>query len=153
MKKIILKWMLISLGIGMIPVVMLGASQGGIALSPFILLFSFIVGLTGAAIHASIFAFRVGAKKQKIQAALFSGVSALIVGFLVYSESQCALEQEYAAERASDYINSKAELDIKHLSSAVYNPEKCVCTFEYSGPVKTFTIFVTEYGELHFSPH
>lgn len=153
MKKIILKWLLISLGVGMIPVIILGASQGGIALSPFFLLFSFIVGLAGASIHASVFAFRNDSRKQKIQASIFTGVSALTIGFLVYSESQCTLDPEYATERASDYVRSKAELDTKYLSGAVYNHEKCVCKFEYTGPVKTFTIFVTEYGELHFSPH
>jgi hypothetical protein len=153
MKKIIIKWILISLGIGMIPVVMLGASQGGIALSPLILLLFFIIGLTGAAIHANIYAYKKGVKKQKIKAFAFAGISFVIVVLLVYSESRCELKQEYATERASGYIRSKSELDIKNLGEAVFNHERCLCTFEYSSPAKSFTIFVTEYGELHFSPH
>ena len=153
MKKIITKWILISLGIGMIPVAILGASQGGIALSPLILLFFLIVGLTGAAIHANIYAYLRGTKKKKIQSSVFAGISALIVGLLVYSESRCELKQEYAIERASGYVRSKSDLDIINLGEAVFDPEKCVCTFEYSSRTKKFEIFVTEYGELHFSPH
>ena len=153
MKKIIAKWILISLGIGMIPVVMLGASQGGIAISPLILLLFLVIGLMGAAIHANIYAYKSGTKKQKIQASIFGGFSAVIVGFLIYSENQCELKQEYAEKRANSYVSSKSELDIKHLGGAVFNRENCVCTFEYFSPIKSFTIFVTEYGELHFSPH
>ena len=137
----------------MIPVVILGASPGGVALSPLILLFFLILGLTGAAVHANIHAYRKGEKKQKILGSVFAGVSALVVGLLVYSESRCELKQEYATERASGYVRSKSNLDIKNLSEAAFDLEKCVCTFEYSSPTKKFEIFVTEYGELHFSPH
>lgn len=137
----------------MIPVVILGASQGGIALSPLILLFSLMVGLTGAAIHANIYAYRKGTKKQKILSSVFAGISALVVGLLLYSESRCELEQQYADKRASDYVRSKSDLDIKYLGEAAFDLEKCVCTFEYSSPTKKFEIFVSEYGELHFSPH
>ncbi|PRO73293.1 hypothetical protein C6Y40_12230 [Alteromonas alba] len=153
MKKIITKWLLISLGVGMIPVVILGASQGGIALSPLILLFFLMVGLAGSAVHANIYAYRKGTKKQKIQGSVFAGISALVIGFLVYSESRCELRQEYATERASGYVRSKPDLDIKNLSEPVFDLEKCVCTFEYSSPTTKFEIFVSEYGELHFSPH
>ena len=153
MKKLIAKWILLSLGIGMIPVVILGASQGGVALSPLILLLFLFTGLIGAAIHANIHAYKSGTNKQKIQASLFGVISAVTVGFLAYSESRCELKQEYATERASGYIGSKSELDIENLGSVVFDRESCVCTFEYSSPTKTFTIFVTEYGKLHFSPH
>lgn len=137
----------------MIPVVMLGASPGGIALSPLILLLFLIIGLTGSAIHANIYAYKKGAKKQRVQASIFAGISAILLGFLIYSESRCELKQEYAVERASSYVRSKPELNIKNLGDAVFDNEDCVCTFEYSSITKTFTIFVSEYGELHFSPH
>ncbi|MEP0495007.1 MAG: hypothetical protein ABJD02_04695 [Paraglaciecola sp.] len=137
----------------MIPVVLLGASPGGIALSPLILLSFLMIGLAGAAVHANIYAYRKGTKKQRIQGSVFSGISALVVGLLVYSESQCELKKEYATERASGYVRSKSDLDIKNLSEPVFDLENCVCTFEYSSPTKKFEIFVTEYGELHFSPH
>lgn len=151
MKKIVVKWMLISLGMGMIPVVLLGPSPGGIALSPLILLFCFSVGLFGSAIHINILSFKLGSKEQKLQAVTFASFSILGIGLLVYNESRCELKQEYAIQRASKYINEKPELDIINLGGAVFDPKRCVCTFEYSSPEKAFTIFVTEYGELHFS--
>ena len=153
MKKIISRWMLISLGVGMVPVLILGASQGGIALSPFILMFFIVLGLMGGAIHANINAYRFGARKQKIQASIFAVASILVVGSFIYGEVQCELKLEYATERAKQYIGSKPDLDIKNLGSAALDAESCVCTFEYSSPAKTFTIIVTEYGKLHFSPH
>jgi len=133
--------------------VLLGASPGGIALSPLILLFFLMVGLVGAAVHANIYAYRKGTKKQKLQGSVFAGISVLVVGLLVYSESRCELKQEYAIERASGYIRSKSDLDIKNLSEPVFDLENCVCTFKYSSVTTKFDIFVTEYGELHFSPH
>jgi len=153
MKKIIFKWILISLGVGMIPLVMLGASPGGIALSPLILLIFLIVGLTGAAVHVNIYAYKRGTQKQRIQACVYAGIAVLAVGLIIYSESQCELNQVYATERANGYVLSKPELNIKSLSSAVFDQEKCVCTFEYSSPTKKFKLFVTEYGKLHFTLH
>ncbi len=137
----------------MIPVVLLGASPGGVALSPLILFFFLILGLAGATVHANIYAYRKGAKKEKIQSSVFAGISFLIIGLLVYNESQCDLKQEYATERASDYVRSKSDLDMNSLGEPVFDLDNCVCIFEYSGQAKKFEIIVTEYGELHFSPH
>lgn len=153
MKKIITKWLLISLGVGIIPVLVLGASQGGIALSPLILIFFLIVGVIGSSIHVNIYAYKKGTRQQKSKALVYLIVSSLFIGFIFYSSSQCGLNEEYAIKRVNKYVLSKPELETKYLSKAMFNREECMCTFEYSSPVKNFIIFVSEYGDLHFSPH
>ena len=65
MKSIVAKWFLYSLGIGLIPIIILGASRGGIAVSPIILMLSILIGLIGSTVHMNIFAFTEGNKKQK----------------------------------------------------------------------------------------
>jgi len=64
MRKIILNWLEISFSVSLIPIVLLGHSQGGIALSPIIMVSGLIIGFLGAGIHSSIYAFKYGNKHQ-----------------------------------------------------------------------------------------
>jgi len=101
MKKIIGKWIGICLGLGLIPAVLLGASPGGIALTPLILVFCFCVGLVGAAIHSMIFSFRKGNGRQKIGASIFSSLVIVVIGLQIRAESTCDFTEEYAIQRGS----------------------------------------------------
>lgn len=105
----------------------------------------------GAASHASVYAYKKGTKTQKINATAFAFISILLIGFMAYSQFQCTLDLEYAIKRASEHVQSKSELDINYLGEAIFDDERCLCTFEYVSPTQKFTVLVTEYGALHFS--
>lgn len=151
MKKIVAKWILISLGVGLIPVIILGASPGGIALSPLILLFSLMIGLVGSSIHVNIYAFTKGNTKQKGVASTFGCIALSLVAFTMYSESQCSLDQDYAIQRVKGYISKKSELQVQFLGKPTYDVEQCICSIPYSSESDNFTFIVSEYGKLHFA--
>lgn len=151
MRKIILKWLGISFAISLIPVFILGASQGGIALSPYIIILGLVIGLIGASVHSSIYVFKHGNKKQRIISLCFNSLAFLFVGWTLYSSSLCSLDTDYANERVIKYINSKDELDLEYLGKQNFSDASCQSKFKYNDPNKPFTFIVSEYGKLHFS--
>ncbi len=150
MKKITIKWILISLGVGLVPILILGASRGGIGLSPYILVLSLIIGLLGASTHVCIYAFRKGSKKQKYSSAGFSLVSLLIVGWLVLESSGCNVTEEYANNRVLNHIESKDNLFAKYLGSPEFSEKECTFTYSYQSPGQNFQFLVSPHGGLHF---
>lgn len=150
MKKIVLKWLFISIGVGLIPVLILGASPGGVALSPIIIILSLVVGLLGASVHVTVFAFLKGSDKQKKSACWFSALALAFVSWVVYSSVQCSLSEEYAISRATSHIDSRDDLDLQYLGGPRFDIDSCLCQFSYSAPDEQFTLVVSEYGELHF---
>ena len=151
MRNIVLKWLGISVGISLIPVVILGASPGGIALSPLILLLGVIIGLLGATIHINIYAFKVGKTGQKYKAAGFGFIAILLVVGVVLDSSRCGLDEGYARERVANYINKKTELSIQYIGLGTYDSLQCKYSVPYTDPANKFTFIVSSHGKLHFS--
>ena len=151
MRNIFLKWLGISIGIALIPVFILGATQGGIALSPIILVLGIVVGLVGASIHINIYAYKNGTKQQKYKAAGIGSIISLLVVFSLYDSAQCDLSESFAKERVVEYINSQNKLELHHLGSFTYSEEQCIYSAPYKDPSDSFTFIVSEYGDLHFA--
>jgi hypothetical protein len=151
MCKIILKWLGTSFAISLIPVIILGASQGGIALSPYIIIIGLVIGLIGGSIHSSIYAFKHGNKKQRIISVCFNLIVLSFVGWTLYSSTLCSLDTDYANVRVIKYIKSKDELDLKYLGKQNFSGSSCQSTFKYNDPNNQFKFIVSEYGNLYFS--
>ena len=151
MRKIILKWIGISFAISLIPVIILGASQGGIALSPYILILGLVIGLIGGSIHSSIYAFKHGNKKKRIISVCFNSLALSFVGWTLYSSTLCSLDTDYANDRVIKYINSKDELELEYLGKQDFSDASCQSRFKYNDLNNQFTFIVSEYGKLHFS--
>jgi len=152
MRKIIFRWLGISFGVSLIPVILLGASQGGIALSPFILIVGIVIGFTGAGIHSSIYAFKEGNKKKWIISLFFSVFALYFAGSTLYSLSRCTHDSEtkFAQDRVVKYINSKDDLNLSYLGAQIFSEKSCQFTFEYTDPNNKFVFIVGEFGKLHF---
>jgi len=150
MRKIIFKWLGISITVSLILVIMLSSAPGGISISPFILVFGLFVGLIGAAFHSSIYASMHGNEKQKKLSFYFNTIALLLVGWGLYTSSLCSFDIEYANKRLIKYINSKEELDYKYIVLSNFKEQSCQCEFHYNSPNKNFMIIVNEYGELNF---
>lgn len=149
MIKIVGKWIAISIGVGLIPAVLLGASPGGIALTPIILVFCFCVGLVGAAGHSMIFSFRKGDRRQKIGASIFSCLVVVAIGLQISAESSCDFTEEYAVQRISDYAKNYRKLDIQYLGTPKFNEGDCTYSFIYESPSEKYEFIFSKYGEVH----
>lgn len=150
MKKIAIKWILISLGLALVPILMLGFSRGGIALSPYILVFGLIVALLGASIHVCVYAFREGSSKQKYSSVAFGLVSTLVVGWLVSSSTGCDLTEEYATNKVLGHIERENRLMSNYLATPIFSEKECTFTFSYKSPDQDFQLLVSPHGGLHF---
>lgn len=84
MAKVFIKWILGALLIALIPAALLGASPGGIALTPIILVFSIVLGAIPASFHCAILAYEKGNKKQQYIAILFPFILVALIVWLVY---------------------------------------------------------------------
>jgi len=151
MRKIILNWLGISFSVSLIPIVLLGPSQGGIALSPIIMVSGLIIGFLGAGIHSSIYAFKYGNKHQRIVSLFFNFSALLFIGWTMYSSSTCNHNALYAKEHVVEYINSKDHLELSYLGEQHISHENCQSTFGYTDPDNTFIFIVSEFGKLHFN--
>ena len=149
MKIIIGKWIGISLGLGLIPAVLLGASPGGIALTPLILVFCFCVGLVGAAIHSMIFSFRRGNRRQKIGASIFSSLVIVVIALQIRAESTCDFTEEYAIQRISDHAKNYRKLDMQFLGTPSFNEGDCSYSFIYESPSEKYEFMLSRYGKVH----
>lgn len=150
MKSIVTKWIVYSFFVGLIPVIILGASQGGIALSPIILMLSILIGLFGATIHVNIFAFTKGSKKQKIKSSLFGIVALTFVTLIFYNNSQCNLTEDQTKNRVLGHIDKKENLDAKYLGEYRFNEESCQGSFNYNDPNNSFRFIVDELQNIYF---
>ena len=156
MKSIVAKWFLYSLGIGLIPIVILGASQGGIAASPIILMLSILIGLFGAAVHVNIFAFTQGDKKQRVKAAVFGSIMLSIVMLSLYDNGQCHLTEEQVRSKVLRYIAKdgyavkKDNIDVKYLGEYILSVENCQGSINYDDPNNYFRFVVDDYQNLYF---
>ena len=149
MKKIIGKWIGISVGIGLIPAILLGASPGGIALTPIILVFCFCVGLVGAAIHSLVFSFRKGNGRQKLGASIFSCLVIVVIASQIYAESTCDFTEEYAIQRISSHARNYRKLDVQFLGSPSFNEDDCSYSFVYESPSEKYEFILSRYGKVH----
>jgi hypothetical protein len=150
MKSIVTKWILYSFLVGLIPVIILGASQGGIALSPIILMLSILIGLFGATIHVNIFSFTKGSNKQKIKSSLFGFVALTFVAIVFYNNSQCNLTEDQTKNRILRHIDKKENLDVKYLGEYKFNEESCQGSFNYNDPNNLFRFIVDELQNIYF---
>ncbi len=149
MKKIIAKWLLIPLGLGMVPVILLGASQGGIALSPIIIVFCLCIGLIGASVHSLIYSFSKGSKSQRIVSSIFSSLAVIFISLQFYADSVCAYSEEQAFSKIRNHTVNFRELDIKYLGKPVFSKDDCTYSFMYESPYKKYEFLFTKYGEVH----
>ncbi len=149
MKKIIGKWMLASLCIGMIPVALLGASSGGVALAPVALVLSLCVGLFGAAVHSLFFSFREGGKREKAFSLFFAALVVVLVGLQLYADSICRYSEQYAAEQVAAHITQFYKLDMQFLQNPIFSASECSYSFLYDSPNGKYEFVFSKYGEIH----
>ena len=147
--KIYLKWLVACLGIGIIPVLILGASPGGIALSPIIIIACIIIGLIGGAIHSVINSSRFGNKSQKALCYVIGALVASIVIWLFNSSSSCSISEEYANKRIQSHFAEFYKLDLKYLSSPTFSSAECNYTYEYESPTSRYKFVISDYGQVH----
>ena len=138
------------LGVGLIPVLFLGASPGGIALSPIIIFTCTTIGLIGAAIHTIINSSKSGSKSQKILSnSIAAALVTLIAVWLLNASSSCIINEEYANKRIQSHFAEFYRLDLKYLSVPKFSEAKCNYTYEYESPTSRYQFVITEYGKLH----
>jgi len=148
MKSTVIKWILYSFFVGLIPVLLLGASPGGIALSPIILMLSLLIGLFGAAIHINIFAFTKGTQKQKIKSSVFGTLVFIIVIMIIYTENQCSLSEEIAKNKILKYIDDLEHLDAMYLGEYVFYEDSCQGSLKYDSPSRPSTIIIDKHHKI-----
>ena len=138
-----------SLAIGLIPVLILGASPGGIYLSPIIIIACIIIGLIGGAIHTVINSSRFVNKSQKTLSHVIAALVTLIVIWLFNSSSSCSISEEYANERMQSHFAEFYRLDLKYLSPPIFSGAECNYTYEYESPTSRYKFVVSDFGQVH----
>lgn len=152
MKSIISKWVLWSFGISMIPVILLGATPGGIALSPVILMFGVFIGLVGSSVHASIYAHLKGNIRQKVISTIYLITAISLVSWQMYIDSQCYLNENEALARVHRHIERSGDFALLDLDKGEFSAESCTYTFPIKDHPDYESIIISEMLDVYFNP-
>lgn len=152
MKSIITKWMLYCFGISFIPVVLLGASPGGIALSPVFLALGIGIGLFGSSVHVFIKACIKGNKRQKILASSYFVFVASILIWQIYVEAQCNLTEEQASARLERHMQRFERFNPEEIGKPELSVESCSFYFPLNNHHSYKAIIIDELLDVYMEP-
>lgn len=149
MKSIIQKWILYSIGICFIPVFLLGASPGGIALSPIIIAFGIIIGLVGSSFHVVVISLYKGDTRQRVFAFSYSVMALFLVSWGIYKHSECNLTEAEAMEIVVSHRWNGGYYEMKELGQPIFSAENCTYSFPYKSPKEYKEVLVDSLQDIY----
>lgn len=130
----------------LIPLIMLGASQGGIVLNPIILMTCLSLGLLFGVFHcACVSIVTKNIKAQRVYIPLLAVVFLYMV-WLFMKDPTCGITPENAFAKVASYLQSGG-FSVSNLESPVLDKQTCTYSFAVKGEKRRY--LVGPYGKLH----